>query len=102
MELYVPDLDEVLPAGEARAALAGMPIVLSATHPSGPSPRVVMAYRFVQHCNEQMGWWGMVTSDGMGHAQSRVRKRELDMQQAKVFNLALNCLGEYFAGKEVK
>jgi hypothetical protein len=99
MELYVPDL--VMPAGEARAALAGMPIVLSATHPT-PSPRVMLAYRFVQHCNKQMGWWGMVTSDGMGHAQSRVRKRELETQQAKVFNLALNCLGNYFSGKEVQ
>ena len=59
--------------------------------PTRVPTRVLMAYRFVEMCNCQMGIRGFP-----GIAGLEVHTAELHPAQEGVFRLALDCLGEYF------
>jgi hypothetical protein len=87
---------EALSAQEARAALAQMQQM------GGPqiTPKVAMALRFVEHCNEHMGPIVIQKISPMtGEVDTRLYERTLPGQQEQVFNLALRCLGEFFGSK---
>jgi len=56
--------------------------------------RVLLAYRFVELCNCQMGTRGYPGMEG-----PEFHDMELHPMQESVFRTALGCLGEYFGGK---
>ncbi len=69
---------------------------------SGPPVRVAVAMKFVQMCNEHSGHRGFfVGNQANGTFRGKLVEQCLPAKQEAAFNLACQCIGNYFSGKSV-